>query len=354
MKRSIFMAVFIAFFISLGLILSNNSAFAQVTIGKLSAFEGDVELEREGAPIPLELNMPIVAKDRIKVEEGMAEIKYDDGSILKIRPHTDLTLDQINKKRKILGLWTETYLSRLVSIFKGKVSGIIKKRRDLVTEFETPTIVADVRGTTLDIVVDPETGATDILVDVDVVETFTHDGLIVMTLAGGDSIAVRVDPDTGAAFVHSYTGTISVRAGDTTSRVEPGDTIIAYVDPDTLAACVLASVGTIEVTVGEATATLEEGEGICADFEEGVATIVATGEVPVTAEGETVILTPAMGTTVAPGEAATTPVQMACTCPPVGIEPYEPEPYEPPEVPGFEVPMAEEPPIQDTELGSRV
>ena len=73
--------------------------------------------------------------------------------------------------------------------------------------------------------VDPETGATDIFVDVDVVETFTHDGWTVMPLAGGDSIGVRVDPETGTASVHSYPGTISVRAGNTTSRVEPGDTM---------------------------------------------------------------------------------------------------------------------------------
>ena len=349
MRRSLFKAVFIAFFISLSLILSNNSGFAQVTIGELSAFEGEVELEREGSLIPLELNMSIVAKDRIRVEEGMAEIEYDDGSILKIGSHTDLTLDQIRKKRKILGIWTKAYLSRLISIFKGKVSGIIKKRKDLVTEFETPTLVAGVRGTTLDIVVDPETGDTDILVDVDVVETFTHDGWTVMTLAGGDSIAVHVDPETGAASVHSYSGTISVRAGDTTSQVEPGDTVTARVDPETGAASVLASEGTIEVTVGEATATLDEGESVSGDVdpETGVAAIVAIeGEVPVTAQGETQTLTPGTGTTVSPGEVPTAPEPMA---PPA--EPYMPPP---PEAPGFEAPVEEEPPIQDTEPASPV
>lgn len=349
MRRSISMAVFITFFISLSLILSNNSVIAQVTLGKLSAFEGEVELEREGTPIPVELNMPIVAKDRIRVEEGTVEIEYDDGSILKIRPYTDLTLDQIKKKRKILGLWTKTYLSRLISIFAGKVSGIIKKRRDLVTEFETPTIVAGVRGTILDIVVDPETGATDILVDVDVVEIFTRDGWTVMTLAGGDSIGVYVDPDTGAASVHSYTGTISVRAGDTTSRVEPGATMTARVDPETGGASVVASEGTIEVTVGEASATLDEGEAISAnvDPETGVATIVATeGDVPVTAQGETQTLTPGTGTTVSPGEAPTAPAPMA---PPA--EPYVPPA---PEAPELEAPVAEEPPVEDTEPASPV
>jgi hypothetical protein len=65
---SLFKAVLITCLISLTFILCENRAFAQVTLGKLSAFEGEVELEREGSPIPVELNMPIVVKDRIRVE----------------------------------------------------------------------------------------------------------------------------------------------------------------------------------------------------------------------------------------------------------------------------------------------
>ena len=97
---SLFMAVFMTCLVFSSLIPYKNSAFAQDTIGRLSDFKGEVVLERQGMPIPLKLNMPIVTKDRIMVEEGIAEIRYDDGSILKITPDTDLTLDQVEKKRR--------------------------------------------------------------------------------------------------------------------------------------------------------------------------------------------------------------------------------------------------------------
>jgi hypothetical protein len=116
-------------------------------------------------------------------------------------------------------------------------------------------------------------------------------------------------------------------------------------------ACVTSAEGTIEVPVGEATATLDEGEAISTEFDPvtGVACIVAIeGEIPVTAHGVTVILKPGMGTCIAPDPELppTTPVQMAYTCPPVGIEAYEPP------VPVWWGP--EEPPIQDTEPASQV
>jgi len=220
----LFKAVFITCFISLIFILCQKPALAQRAIAKLSAFKGEVELVREGRSIPLKPNMLIVPKDRIKVEEGMAEITYyDDGSILKIKPHTDITLDQRKKKRKILGLWTKTYLSRLINIFKGKVTGIIKKRRDLVTEFETPALVAAVRGTTLNIEFDEETGTTTISSDVGVVDVFTKDGWTFLTLTGGQSVAVRLDRNVagdvvGITIVNTGTGdiTVSTPEGDTT------------------------------------------------------------------------------------------------------------------------------------------
>jgi len=218
-----FKSVIIICFIFLGFILCENRAFAQVNIGKLSAFRGEVKLERQGSITPLELNMTIVARDKISVEEGMAEIQYDDGSTLTIKPYTDITLDQVKKKRKILGLWGKTYLSRLVSIFKGRVSGIIKKRRDLVTEFETPTLVAAVRGTTLDIEFNEETGTTTISSDVGVVDVFTHDGWTFVTLSDGNSVAIRLDKDEdgnviGTTITNTGTGDVTVRSpeGETT------------------------------------------------------------------------------------------------------------------------------------------
>ena len=218
---SLFKAVLIPCLIFLTFILCENRVLAQVNIGKLSAFRGEVELERQGSIISLELNMTIVAKDRVRVEEGMAEIQYDDGSTLTIRPYTDITLDQVEQKRKILGLWTKTYLSRLVSIFKGRISGIIKKRRDLVTEFETPTLVAAVRGTTIDIAFDEETGTTTISSNVGVVDVFTHDGWTFMTLNDGNSVAVRLERDDEGNVVGTWI--VNTGAGDITVKTPEGE-----------------------------------------------------------------------------------------------------------------------------------
>lgn len=311
--------------ITLTFILYQTPAFAQASIGRLSVFQGEVKLIRKGKSLPLKLNMPIVPKDRVKVEVGEAQVTYDDGSILTIKSRTDITLDQRKKKRKIFGIWSKTYLSRLVTIFNGKVSGIIKKRRNLVTEFQTPTLIAGVRGTDLTIEVDPETGETKCGVGVGKMELYSKDGWTVFELTEGQVVGVYWDPETRSTSVYSYKGEMTIKSGDTTIRVEPGDTMTAIVDPDTGAASVMASTGTIEVTVGNATAVVEEGESIYADEdpETGVVTVVATvGEVPVTAEGVTQTLTPEKpSTTVTPGEAPTPPAK-----PPA-------EPFVPPEVP---------------------
>ena len=220
---SLFKAVFITCSISLIFILCQKPALAQVTIGNLSAFKGEVEVVREGRSIRLRPNMLIVSKDRIKVEEGTAEVTFSAESTIRIRPHTDITLDQRKRKRKILGLWTKTYLSRLINIFKGKLTGIIKKRKDLVTEFETPALVAAVTGTTLNIEFDEETGTTRISSDVGVVDVFTKDGWMSLTLTGGQSVAVRLDRNeagdvVGIIIVNTGTGdiTVSTPEGDTT------------------------------------------------------------------------------------------------------------------------------------------
>jgi hypothetical protein len=192
-------------------------------MGKISAFKGEVDLEREGKPIPLKLNIPVISEDKIKVELGMAEIEFVDRSLLKVKPHTEITLDQCQMKRKIMGVWTKTYLSRLIKTKMGNVSCEIKERGDLVTEFETPSLVAAVRGTTLSIGYDPETGETTVTVDTGEVFVITSDGWSVFTLKEGDSITAHVDPDTGEVAIVCIAGEVSVTAADVTVTLTPGE-----------------------------------------------------------------------------------------------------------------------------------
>ena len=155
------------------------------------------------------------------------------------------------------------------------------------------------------------------------------------------------DSATGATSIHSYSGTISVKAGDTTSTVTPDSTMTANVDPGTGAASVKADKGTIKVAVGDGIATLEEGESIYGDKDAaGNATIVATeGTVNVTAPGGAVELTPTNNETSIPVGTETGPK-------PAG----PPETYTPPAVipPLIPPTIPEEPPIQDIEPASPV
>ncbi len=329
MSKVLHKVLVFACFICLSFLLFEDPALAQIAIGKLSAFKGEVNLEREGRPIPLKLDMSINAKDRIIVKQGAAEIKCEDGSLLAIKQHTDVTLDQGPKKRQIMGVWSKTYLARLINIKSGEVSGVIKERKDLITEFVTPSIVACVKGTTLTTGFDPSTGETTISVDVGVISASAIDGWTIYTLSTGERVGTYVDAK-GAVSVHSYAGTISVVAGDATTTVGPGETMTARVNPANGSASVSAVTGTLEVKVGEAIAVLEKGASIEGNVDAaGRATIVATaGNVPVTAAGVTQTLTPGMGTTVTPGNPPTPPSPAA---PPSPAPPPPPPP--PPALP---------------------
>ncbi|MFH1487982.1 MAG: hypothetical protein ABII06_03680, partial [Pseudomonadota bacterium] len=120
----IFMVALVSFS---GLVLFQGPAHAAIPIGEISALQGNVELIRDGKPLPLKIKMAVLALDQIKVGEGMAEVTFMDDSTIKNSPYTELTLEQKENKRKIFGLWSKTYLSRLIKIVKGAVSGSFRK-----------------------------------------------------------------------------------------------------------------------------------------------------------------------------------------------------------------------------------
>ena len=146
--------------LGLNFFLFNSQCLAKETIAKLSAFKGEVELERKGKSIPLELNMPLFSKDKIRTKVGSAEIDLLDGSTLKIECHTEIILQQLERRRKILGARTKSYLCCLLNIITGEISGEIKPRKDLVTEFETATAIVAIRGPVIFQINPKKTGKT--------------------------------------------------------------------------------------------------------------------------------------------------------------------------------------------------
>ena len=144
-SKFVFIILLLICFVFLNLYFFKKPASAQVTIGKLSAFKGDVKLVRRGLPISLTLNMPVLSGDKIKTKKGEAEVRFLDGSLVNIGNYSDITLEQVKKKRYILGTWSRPYLARIIKVNKGKIKGNIKARKDLITEFEKPHFSSFIR-----------------------------------------------------------------------------------------------------------------------------------------------------------------------------------------------------------------
>jgi len=296
-SKFVFIVLLLICFVFLNLYFFKKPASAQVTIGKLSAFKGDVKLVRRGLPISLTLNMPVLSGDRIKTKRGTAKIEFMDGSLIDIETNTDVFLEKTTKKRYIFGVWYKPYLSRTIRVNKGKIEGNIRPQKDLLTEFETPSVIAQVKQTILSIDVDKQ-GRTNMSLNKGEIYAISPDGWSVFTLAPGDSVRVYWDSENKTILVHSYSGTIVVNSGDTLSLVEPGDTMTSTVDPDTVATDIRANAGTIEVIVCSILATLEAGEAVSCDanpaMNRGIIAVTA-GEVSVLARGEIRIITKGNG-----------------------------------------------------------
>ena len=142
------------------------SALAQqMPYATLTKVEGTVMVRSQVSPSTgewrqvTELNHPLYREDEIKTDTGTAEITYaDDESFIILEEKTEISLHEGSKQRKILGIPTDKYISRTIKVVRGKLSADIKERKDLVTEFESPTVLAAVRGTKLLFFVDPTTG----------------------------------------------------------------------------------------------------------------------------------------------------------------------------------------------------
>ena len=102
MKRfPVFKSLFVGGIISLSFLLWQAPVLAAATMGSISAFEGDVELERGGKVVPVKLNMDILPKDKIKVKTGMAEVAFLDESIIRLKSNTEMSIDLLKRKQKI-------------------------------------------------------------------------------------------------------------------------------------------------------------------------------------------------------------------------------------------------------------
>ncbi len=260
MKKKDFLIIII-FFAFIFWFWKEKNLIAQETIGKISNFEGQVELVRKGALVPIKLGMPILSGDRIKTLEGKVQVEFKEGSKLEIRPQSNITIVTGIKKRKIRGKWSKEYLARTIKVDRGEVNAKIIPSEKIKTEFESLAAVAVVKGTTLTYTVNEE-GYVIIHSEEGELACNSQDGWVTFTLSSGESIGAYIcPPPEEVVLLVCYTGTIEFNVGNTTVTLEAGEQIAAYYNPTTGVVNVASVVGEVEVTSEGTTVTVAEGLG---------------------------------------------------------------------------------------------
>ena len=227
-----------------------------------------------------EPNDPLFIGDEIKTDTGTAEITYaDDGSLIVLDEETEISLHEGPTQRKILGMLTDEYLSRTIKVARGRVGADIKERKDFVTEFESPRVVAAVRGTKLFFSVDPTTGEVTVTSTKGVLGVISLGGLTLIELEDG-VVEVWVDLLTGAVNVNSLSGDheVQTETGVIVS-IDEGEGASMTIDLATNTTQVIATAGEITADVGGNIVTLDEGESfqVVGDPTTGTVDITATG-----------------------------------------------------------------------------
>ena len=122
------------------------------TEAKINYFKGQVEVQKSQGIIWTRavIKMKLRSGDKISTEEGSeAEIVLEDGSMLKMKDKSLLLIERMEKSKKPTISVVNSFKVRT-----GKVLGCIRKMgsRDSKFTIGTPTAVAGIRGTTVDVI----------------------------------------------------------------------------------------------------------------------------------------------------------------------------------------------------------
>jgi len=136
-----------------------GSVAAQV-VGKVSAVEEKVEVERAGARSVLALGDPIQMGDRIETDaSGRVTIAFADGSVATVSSRSQLAVDLfVYDPSKAGG-------ESVLGLLKGKVRAIVSDYYSESGRFDvkTPTATAGVRGTDFVVLYDETNQITDVI-----------------------------------------------------------------------------------------------------------------------------------------------------------------------------------------------
>jgi hypothetical protein len=147
------------------LLLAAAGAMAQERAAQLTKVDGPVSITRvtDGSVDqatqmgPRVKNGSVFAGDVVKTDSGAkATLVFSDGSELKLEPQTSLTISEVDLSTVAAAAAEGRTTGRRIKVLAGKVWADVVPGSAILTEFETPSGVAAVKGTSLSIEVEPQ------------------------------------------------------------------------------------------------------------------------------------------------------------------------------------------------------
>ena len=135
-----------------------GGAFAQERVAQLSTVSGDVTIARvsDGSVDaakqmgPRVRNGSVFAGDRVATAaNSTATLVFSDGSQIELKPKTQLSVREVDLRALMASGKKAKPFGRTIKILAGDVLAKVIPNPEIATEFETPSGVAAVKGTTL-------------------------------------------------------------------------------------------------------------------------------------------------------------------------------------------------------------
>lgn len=286
-KRSVLLAFFMLLLIHP---YNQKSLFAQERIAVISKFTGDIKVLHEGKELavkkvgPRILNSSLSDGDTLITGKGATvEILYADGSTVKVEENASLDLGtkELSEDEQAV---TGKSVARVITIKSGKVWGSINKSKTVLTEFETPSGVAMVRGTEIGLDVDPDTSVVSIELPDGSMQFVSPGEQATFTMDSGEQVTIGVDADTGQISMDVGAGDIEVQIGGVTVNMVEGSSVEMNLDSETGEITVAAVEGDITIETGAGTVMMGAGDKVAIGETETGKTTVAVVEGDITIE----------------------------------------------------------------------
>ena len=236
-----------AAFAAAGLMFSTTAAWAEgiatVTDAKGDVTVGSAKVARIGSTNRFRGGM-INANDSITTgADGEATIELADKSVLKIGENAKLSISEMKSTGSVA---MGKAMTRTVKVAAGKVYGDIKPNSGVFTQFDTPSGVAAVRGTTLEIVV--IRGTVEVRCDSGGIRYYPVGGNGTFTLASGQVVQVTPTANNTAVEIKVVSGDpVKLVVGDKTVTIPQGSAVQSQTT-DTGTTSVNVTAGSVSVT----------------------------------------------------------------------------------------------------------